>query len=76
MLELLHWLDRMDYNGWYALDIFPYREDGIRAATESIRWIRGLHGMQDKIGRDRIGGVIASGDAMEASAMMREALLG
>jgi sugar phosphate isomerase/epimerase len=76
MLELLYWLDRMDYTGWYALDIFPYREDGIRAATESIRWIKGLHGLLDKIGRDRIGQVIASGDAMEASAMMREALLG
>ncbi|MFC2037769.1 sugar phosphate isomerase/epimerase family protein [Chloroflexota bacterium] len=72
MLELLYWLDRMDYEGWYALDIFPYREDGTRAATESIRWIKGLHGLLDKIGRDRIGEVVASGDAMEASAMIRE----
>ena len=28
MLELLYWLDRMKYTGWYALDIFPYRENG------------------------------------------------
>src|SRR3990172_1192566 len=75
-LELLYWLDRMDYNGWYALDIFPYRENGIRAASESIRWIQGLQGLLDKIGRDRIGQVIASGDAMSASEMIREALLG
>jgi xylose isomerase len=66
----------MDYTGWYALDIFPYREDGIRAATESIRWITGLHGLLDKIGRERIDQVIAGGDAMEATAMVREALLG
>ena len=76
MLELLYWLDRMDYNGWYALDIFPYREDGVRAATESIRWIKGLHGLVDRIGRERIAQVVADGDAMEASAMIREALLG
>ena len=76
MLELLYWLDRMDYTGWYALDIFPYREDGIRAASESIAWIEGLHGLLDKIGRDRIAQVIASGDAMDASAMLRGALLG
>jgi sugar phosphate isomerase/epimerase len=76
MLELLYWLDRLDYDGWYALDIFPYREDGIRAASESIRWIKGLHGLLDKMGRDRIGQVIASGDAMEASALIREAMLG
>ena len=76
MLELLYWLDRLDYTGWYALDIFPYRENGIRAATESIQWIQGLHGLLDKIGRDRIAAVIASGDAMDATAMLREALLG
>ena len=66
MLELLYWLDRLDYSGWYALDIFPYRENGIRAASESIQWIQGLHGLLDKIGRDRIAQVIAGGDAMDA----------
>jgi xylose isomerase len=76
MLELLYWLDRMNYAGWYALDIFPYRENGIRAATESIRWIKGLHGLLDKIGREQVNQVIASGDAMAASAMIRQALLG
>ncbi len=76
MLELLYWLDRMNYTGWYALDIFPYRENGIRAASESIAWIQGLHNLLDRIGRDRIAQVIASGDAMDASAMLRGALLG
>jgi xylose isomerase len=76
MLELLYWLDRVNYNGWYALDIFPYRENGLRAASESIRWIQGLQGLVDRIGRERIGQVIASADAMSASEMIREALLG
>ncbi len=75
-LELIYWLDRMNYNGWYALDIFPYRENGIRAASESIRWIQGLHGLLDKLGRDRIAQVIASGDAMNGSEMLRAAFLG
>ena len=75
MLELLYWLDRMDYTGWYALDIFPYRENGIRAAQESIRWLQGLHNILDRMGRERFETVIASGDAMDASALLREALL-
>ena len=74
--ELLYWLERVNYKGWYALDIFPYRENGIRAATESIRWIQGLYGVIDRIGRERIDAVIASGDAMDASALLREAFLG
>ena len=75
LLELLYWLDRIGYDGWYALDIFPYREDGIRAATESIRWIKGLHGLLDKIGRTNIAEVLSRGDAMDASALVRQALL-
>ncbi len=76
MLELLYWLDRMNYTGWYALDIFPYRENGMRAAQESIRWLQGLHHLLDKIGRERFAAVIASGDSMDASALLREAFLG
>jgi xylose isomerase len=76
LLELLYWLDRIGYDGWYALDIFPYREDGIRAATESIKWIEGLHGLLDKIGRENIGTAIARNDAMEISGLVRHALLG
>jgi xylose isomerase len=75
MLELLYWLDRMNYTGWYALDIFPYRENGVRAAQESIRWIQGLQDILDRIGRERFEAVIASGDSMDASALLREALL-
>jgi hypothetical protein len=75
-LELLFWLDRVNYTGWYALDIFPYRENGIRAASESIRWIQGLHCVLDRIGRDRFEAVVANGDAMDVSALLREALLG
>ena len=74
-LELVYWLDRIGYNGWYALDIFPYREDGIKAANESIKWIQGMCRLLDTIGRDKIAGIISQGDAMEASKMIREALL-
>ena len=74
MLELIYWLDRIGYHGWYALDIFPYREDGVQAATESIRWIQDLYGLMEKIGRERIAEVIAGRNSMEASAMVRQAL--
>jgi hypothetical protein len=48
----------------------------VKAANESIAWIRGLHGLLDRIGRDKIAEVITGGDATEASAMIRTALLG
>ncbi len=76
LLELVYWLDRVNYNGWYALDIFPYRENGVRAAAESIRWIQAVHSLLGRIGRDRIAQVVADGDALAASALVREALFG
>lgn len=76
LLELMYWLDRMDYGGWYALDIFPYREDGVRAATESIKWIQAAHRLLDEIGRDKIAAIIAKSDALAASATIREAMMG
>ncbi|NLG28576.1 MAG: sugar phosphate isomerase/epimerase [Chloroflexi bacterium] len=76
LLELLYWLDRLGYDGWYALDIFPYREDGVRAANESIKWIQGLHDALDAIGRDKIAEAIAHNDAMAATALVRQAFLG
>jgi xylose isomerase len=76
LLELLYWLDRIGYNGWFALDIFPYREDGVKAASESIAWIEGLFNLLDKIGRDNVAEVIANSDAMGASHLIREAMLG
>jgi xylose isomerase len=75
-LELLYWLDRIGYDGWYALDIFPYRENGVAAATESIKWAQALHGLLSTVGRDRIGKIIENGDPMAASAMLREAFVG
>ena len=76
LLELLYWLDQINYNGWYALDIFPYRENGKRAAQESIRWIQGLHKLLAKIDRERLESAVAENDAMETTAILREALLG
>lgn len=74
-LELIYWLDKVDYDGWYTLDIFPYREDGIRTAEESIEWVKGMRKVLQNYGKDRILKVIHSGDATEVSAMMREMLL-
>lgn len=74
-LEFLYWLERTGYDGWYTLDIFPYREDGVKAATESIGWVEKLLDLLEKIGSSRIEEVIKGGDATEASRMIRENIL-
>jgi xylose isomerase len=73
-LELAYWLKRLGYGGWLTLDIFPFREEGVPAATECRRWMEGLLAAVDRIGLERIGEVVGRHEAPEASAIVREAL--
>jgi len=73
-LEFAYWLRRLDYRGWLTLDIFPYREDGVRAAAECRDWMEGLFGAVDRLGLDTIGEVIRSADACRSSELVRHAL--
>ena len=74
-LELIYWLRRLNYKGWLTLDIFPYREDGVRAATQCREWIAALLRAVDRIGLEAFAEVIRRGDACEAMAFVRRALV-
>jgi hypothetical protein len=43
-------------------------------ATESIKWIKDLRGLIEKIGMAKIEAVIAAGDQAKASKLIREAM--
>lgn len=75
LLEFIYWLDEIGYDDYYSLDIFPYREDAIKAVTESIEWIKTMKQLLSKIGRDKIREVITSGDATQSLRMVREAIM-
>lgn len=74
-LELLYWLNKIGYDGWYSLDVFPYREDGLRAVIEGIEWFKGLFRVLNRIGMDNIEKVIREGDATKSLALIRKGLL-
>lgn len=71
-LELVYWLRRVGYDGWYGLDIFPYREDPTRACAESIAFIETCHQIIDRIGFDRLGALIAEKDPTKTLRVIRE----
>lgn len=73
-IELLYWLDRIGYQGWYSMDQYPYREDACAALSESLAW---LQAMQDKVDvyRGRIDTLLEQGDATKTSALLRQMIL-
>ena len=70
-LELAYWLKRVDYKGWLTLDIFPYREDGVRAATECREWMEAFFKAVDRAGMEPIAEVIRQADGCTASQLVR-----
>ena len=74
-LELLYWLNKVDYNGWYSIDIYPYRESGIDALSESIKWLQALINIVENTNIQEIQSVLNSGDAIRSSSLLRKMLI-
>lgn len=74
LMEFLFWLREVNYQGWHTLDIFPYREDPVMAATQSIKQIKLAYKLIDKVGRGRILSALEEGNATETIALLRESI--
>ena len=71
-LELFFWLKKIKYEGWFSLDVYPYREDVVGACQQSIENMRTLMGLVDKLGVDRLTTVVRERDATKAAALLRD----
>lgn len=38
-IELFYWLERMEFDGWWGIDIYPYREEGATALRRTVETI-------------------------------------
>ena len=74
-IELLYWLDKCGYDGWFSMDQYPYREDAVGAISESVNWLKLFDGIVIK-NREKINKVIMEGNAVKASALLRNILSG
>lgn len=73
-LELLYWLEKINYQGWYSLDIFPYREDGLSAIRQSIRNLKTLMKVVKELDEEKINSLQEANDAAGMIEILREAI--
>jgi xylose isomerase len=73
-LEFLYWLHRTGYAGWYAFDVYPYRENGAMIIEESIRWTDSCIDLIERIGEKPLAEAISEGAGAAALKLIREAL--
>ena len=75
-IEALFWLEEWEYDGWFGLDLFPYREDPAQVVAESIRNLEFGYELLDRVPRDEIRDVFRTSDAIKISQLMRRMLGG
>jgi xylose isomerase len=71
-IELLYWLKRLGYEGWYSMDQYPYREDGIAAVRESVRFLQEIENLLTQTRIEELDALIADGDATATTRWVRE----
>lgn len=73
-LELMAWLERLKYDGWYSLDMYPYREDPVKACEQSIENLKWYRELVNKIGVEKIFELIETKPIEETLGILRESL--
>ena len=73
-IELLYWLRRIGYEGYYSLDVFPYRENPERVVEESIEFLKSASAVIDRIGMDNIADSMRTDDVTAALSSIRKAV--
>jgi len=75
-LEWLYWVDKIGYQDFYTLDIWPARMDTVEAIKECIEWIKAMRKSLIRIGDKRIEELIAEGNPVKTMRIIREAIFG
>ena len=74
-IEMIYWLKRTHYEGWYSVDIFPYRTDGPESVGESILWLQALEDLVDSTNLNKLGELIEQDDPISVSRTLRELVI-
>jgi len=74
-LEFLYWLEKLGYDGWYSLDMFPYREDPVAACVQSVKNIETLIEIARKLDQEKINLLQEASNATGMIDLLRNAVL-
>jgi xylose isomerase len=73
--ELFYTLQRIGYNEWYSLDIFPYREESIPVIQSNLDMVKRMIEISQAADRTRIAELQKKSDAVNIYNYLRELLL-
>lgn len=74
--ENAYWLDRVGYEGWLSFDPHTVLENPFHAVEEGCKFVRGLIGTIEHIGKTEIEKAIATRQVTEMMALVNKELFG
>jgi len=72
LIEFMYWLERVNYNGPLVLDMFPYRENPLNAAKESIEFVKQIRNLIGQLDEKEIESILKDQDATASMRMLRK----
>lgn len=73
-IELFYTLKKIGYSGYCSIDIFPFRENSIKATEESVQYMRLFEHLVDVIGIDKLDDCLKSDDVTKSIKLIRESI--
>jgi xylose isomerase len=73
--ELFYTLHKIGYDGWYSLDIFPYREESIPVLKSNLNMVKKMIEISGVVDRGQIAELQKKNDAIGIQDYLREILL-
>jgi len=73
-LEMVDALDRVGYDGWLSVDVYPYREDPQKVVAESVSFFAFLDRLLERIGKEAIDQARKGDDPVSIFSTIRKAL--
>ena len=69
-VEFFYWLQKLGYQGWYNVDIFPYREDGTEVLKRTVQVVDKCCRIADRLMERDVEQVIRDGRTMDMMEML------
>jgi len=73
-VEYLYYLIHSDYQGWLGLDMFPYREDPVKACEMAVENIQGMLALAQNINPEELKASQETMDAVNTQKIIRSVL--
>ncbi len=74
-LEFFYWLRRVGYDGWFGIDIYPYRENGYEAMTRTVEWIYRFYEVAGTLDEEKLQEYRNAGEPLKIYEMLMNRFL-